>query len=108
LGHTVPELNITEYSKNKFEKLQFSMMIPELANHLKTDLKHIRFFLIHSSSCTLFSMTRIFSILQVNTVILCGIETHACIRHTTIDLIEQGFNVHIVVDACSSRTMVDR
>ena len=47
-------------------------------------------------------------LLQVNTVILCGIETHACIRHTTIDLIDQGFNVHVVVDACSSRTMVDR
>lgn len=45
---------------------------------------------------------------QVNTVVLCGIETHACIRHTAIDLIDQGFNVHVVVDACSSRTMVDR
>ncbi|KAK4023839.1 hypothetical protein OUZ56_009232 [Daphnia magna] len=84
LGHTVPELNITEYSKDKFEKLQFSMMTPELMKHLKGELKH------------------------VNTVVLCGIETHACIRHTAIDLIDQGFNVHVVVDACSSRTMVDR
>nr|CAH0105691.1 unnamed protein product [Daphnia galeata] len=78
------ELNITEYSNTKFEKLQFSMMVPELINHLKAELNH------------------------VNTVVLCGIETHACIRHTTLDLIDQGFNVHVVVDCCSSRTMVDR
>ena len=45
---------------------------------------------------------------MVDSVILCGIETHACIRHTAMDLIEQGFNVHVVVDACSSRTAVDR
>lgn len=25
-----------------------------------------------------------------------------------MDLIENGFNVHVVVDACSSRSMVDR
>lgn len=46
--------------------------------------------------------------LQVDSVVLCGIEAHACIRHTVIDLLERGFNVHVVVDACSSRTMVDR
>merc|ERR1712116_18623 len=39
---------------------------------------------------------------------LCGIETHACIRHTTMDLVENGFNVHVVVDACSSRSLTDR
>lgn len=45
---------------------------------------------------------------KVNSVILCGIETHACIRHTTMDLVENGFNVHVVVDACSSRSLTDR
>lgn len=46
--------------------------------------------------------------IQVNSVILCGIEAHACIRATTMDLIEAGFNVHVVVDTVSSRTTVDR
>ena len=48
LGHTVPELNITEYSKHKFEKLQFSMMVPELVDHLKTELKHVRLYAMFS------------------------------------------------------------
>ena len=26
-------------------------------------------------------------------IILCGIETQACIQHTTLDLLEQGFEV---------------
>ena len=29
----------------------------------------------------------------VRSVILCGIETHACIHHTAIDLIERGIEV---------------
>ena len=31
-------------------------------------------------------------------VILCGIETHACIHHTAIDLIERGIEVYIIVE----------
>ena len=37
-------------------------------------------------------------------VILCGIETHACIHHTAIDLIEMGIEVlaiHFVLTSCS-------
>ena len=57
-------------------------------------------------------------------MILCGIETQACIHHTTLDLLDQGFEVltgrlsaekdtryaqvHIPVDCASSRSMVDR
>ena len=37
-------------------------------------------------------------------VILCGIETQACIYHTVMDLLERGdINVHVVADCCSSR-----
>ena len=45
---------------------------------------------------------------ETRSVILCGLETHACIYHTTLDLLEQDFEVHVVVDACSSRSMTDR
>ena len=41
-------------------------------------------------------------------MILCGVEAHACIRHTAIDMIGAGFDMHVVVDACSSRNQVDR
>ena len=46
---------------------------------------------------------------DVKSVILCGIETHACIYHTTLDLIaDHDLDVHVVVDCCSSRSLVDR
>ncbi|CAI2727967.1 unnamed protein product [Schistosoma spindalis] len=45
---------------------------------------------------------------QINSVLLCGIETHVCVQSTALDLIEQGIQVHCIVDAVSSRNMVDR
>uniref|UniRef100_A0A667HHY5 Isochorismatase domain containing 2 n=1 Tax=Lynx canadensis TaxID=61383 RepID=A0A667HHY5_LYNCA len=40
---------------------------------------------------------------QLRSVLLCGIETQACILNTTLDLLDRGLQVHVVVDACSSR-----
>ncbi|MBF0553281.1 MAG: hydrolase [Nitrospirae bacterium] len=37
-------------------------------------------------------------------VILCGIETHICILQTCLDLIDAGYEVHVVSDCTSSRT----
>ncbi|KAF6077829.1 isochorismatase domain containing 2 [Phyllostomus discolor] len=45
---------------------------------------------------------------QVRSVLLCGIETQACIMNTALDLLDLGLQVHVVVDACSSRSQVDR
>ena len=41
-------------------------------------------------------------------IILCGIETHVCVYQTAQDLIENGFDVHIVTDAVSSRTEANK
>ncbi|XP_030366613.1 isochorismatase domain-containing protein 2 isoform X2 [Strigops habroptila] len=41
---------------------------------------------------------------QLSAAILCGIEA----QQTTLDLLEQGLDVHVVVDACSSRSPMDR
>lgn len=38
-------------------------------------------------------------------VVLCGVETHICVTQTALDLIDSGYQVHIAVDACSSRSM---
>jgi isochorismate hydrolase len=43
-----------------------------------------------------------------NSVVLFGIETQVCVQQTTLDLLERGYNVHIVADGCSSRSQVDR
>lgn len=84
LGRTVPELGIQEHGIVPVQKTRFSMCVPEVLENLKSN---------HS---------------EVNTVVLCGIETHACIHETAMDLLEKGFGVHVVVDACSSRSLLDR
>ncbi|XP_059150725.1 isochorismatase domain-containing protein 2-like [Physella acuta] len=81
LGHTVSELDVSHHKV--FTKTCFSMMVPTLQAEIQK-LKDVR------------------------SVVLCGIEAHACVQQTALDLIEQGYDVHVVVDACSSRTMVDR
>ncbi|CAH8503521.1 unnamed protein product [Schistosoma turkestanicum] len=45
---------------------------------------------------------------QIDSVLLCGIEAHVCVQSTALDLIERGTQVHCIVDAVSSRNMVDR
>merc|ERR1711992_487552 len=85
LGPTVPELGIAEANIKPYAKTCFSMCLPELMQELKEKKP------------------------DVKSVILCGIETHACIYHTTLDLIaDHDIDVHVVVDCCSSRSMTDR
>jgi hypothetical protein len=36
-------------------------------------------------------------------VLLAGIETHICIYQTALGLIQEGYHVEVVADACSSR-----
>ena len=47
-------------------------------------------------------------LVEVKSVILCGIEGHACVQQTVFDLVEQNYDVHVITDAVSSRNMVDR
>ena len=41
-------------------------------------------------------------------VLLCGIEAHVCVQYTALELLNLGFDVHIIADAVSSRTQVNR
>jgi len=41
-------------------------------------------------------------------VVLLGIESHVCVYQTAADLISNDYNVHLVVDAVSSRTKENR
>ncbi|NWV23590.1 ISC2A protein, partial [Origma solitaria] len=98
LGPTVPELGAQDLPR--FPKTAFSMV--GAAGPLLGDPK-------------------------ICSVILCGIEAQACVLvrgdpniwgvlwgsqrgfgQTTLDLLERGLDVHVVVDACSSRSQGER
>jgi nicotinamidase-related amidase len=41
-------------------------------------------------------------------VVLLGIESHVCVYQTALDLIQNGYSIHLVADAVSSRTKENR
>ncbi len=41
-------------------------------------------------------------------VVVCGTETHVCVLQTVLDLLHEGFVVHIVKDAMMSRASANR
>jgi nicotinamidase-related amidase len=45
---------------------------------------------------------------NITDIIICGVESHICVLKTTLEAIEQGFNVHIVQDAVSSRSIENK
>jgi nicotinamidase-related amidase len=65
-----------------FEKKNFSMCTEEVSAHM---LK-----------------------LDKQSIVLFGIEAHVCVQQTALDLLEQGKDVHIIVDACTSQQAYDR
>ncbi len=41
-------------------------------------------------------------------IVITGIECHVCVYQTALDLISNGYTVHLATDAVSSRTMENR
>ena len=84
LGSTVSELKeVMAENTPVVAKTKFSMMVPEVLNEIEQKPK-------------------------VKKVLLTGIETHVCILQTTLDLIERGYEVHVLVDGVSSQRLGDR
>lgn len=79
LGATVKELNPSAFPC--FAKMDFSMCTPEVEAHVGAGKQDY---------------------------IICGLETQVCVLQTTLDLLEQGKTVHVVVDAVSSSRALDR
>lgn len=83
LGSTVSEVS-EAFSENVYisEKSAFSALLEEnILNKIK-DLK----------------------LKGINQIFICGIETHICLLQTVQDLIKEGFEVHVVENASSSRS----
>uniref|UniRef100_A0A673U6C2 Isochorismatase domain-containing protein 1 n=1 Tax=Suricata suricatta TaxID=37032 RepID=A0A673U6C2_SURSU len=82
LGSTVQEIDLTGV-KLVLPKTKFSVVLPEVEAALA-------------------------EIPGVRSVVLFGVETHVCIQQTALELVGRGIEVHIVADATSSRSMMDR
>ena len=41
---------------------------------------------------------------NIKSLILCGAEAHICVLKTALDALKEGYEVHVVADAVSSRT----
>eukprot|EP00534_Pseudo-nitzschia_fraudulenta_P000352 CAMPEP_0201120714 /NCGR_PEP_ID=MMETSP0850-20130426/4732_1 /ASSEMBLY_ACC=CAM_ASM_000622 /TAXON_ID=183588 /ORGANISM="Pseudo-nitzschia fraudulenta, Strain WWA7" /LENGTH=211 /DNA_ID=CAMNT_0047386943 /DNA_START=141 /DNA_END=776 /DNA_ORIENTATION=- len=65
-----------------FEKKRFSMCTEDVNSHLST--------------------------LNKKSVVLFGIEAHVCVQQTCLDLLEDGIDVHLIVDGISSQQAFDR
>ena len=89
LGETVPELGLTEAMADPklnvklYDKTLFSMLTPQVKQALE-------------------------ELNRPKSVILCGIEAHVCILQTCLDLLHEGYDVHVVSDAVSSSTSYNR
>ena len=46
--------------------------------------------------------------LAVKQVVLCGLETHVCVNQTAHDLLDRGFQVHVLCDCVTSRFEYNR
>ncbi len=76
--------------------------VPEIAQHL-TDLEPANKSMF--SCCGTDQFNARLNESRRNQVLLCGIETHICVYQTAIDLLARGFNVNVIADAVSSRTL---
>ncbi|TFY82518.1 hypothetical protein EWM64_g1489 [Hericium alpestre] len=79
LGPTVPELPaepLGDLHLGTIEKTLFSMATPEVISILKERHMH--------------------------SIVLFGIESHVCVLQSTLDLLELGFDVHVLADGVSS------
>ena len=43
----------------------------------------------------------------IHNLLLCGIETHVCVAQSAMDLMSQGFNVFVCMDAVGARNEID-
>ncbi len=82
LGETVPEIKTGLGSILPMEKVSFSCCGVEMFNNKLNRSERKQ-------------------------VILTGIETHVCVLQTAGDLIQKGYEVHVVADAICSRRKLD-
>jgi nicotinamidase-related amidase len=74
--------------------------VPEVAEHL--DEQPI------DKVCFSAARAEGFDLAGARQAVVCGIEAHVCVNQTVADLLDAGTQVHVAVDAVSSRSEIDR
>ncbi|KIK99712.1 hypothetical protein PAXRUDRAFT_822482 [Paxillus rubicundulus Ve08.2h10] len=80
LGNTAPEIDLASLGDlhvATIEKSLFSMMVPEIKALLQ-ERPHVK------------------------SVVLFGIESHVCVLQSALDLLQEGYDVHVLADGVSS------
>ena len=60
------------------------------------------------SSCGAAQFEKKLKTLKVEQVVICGLETHVCVNQTAHDLLDRGFQVHLMTDCVASRFTHDK
>jgi len=60
------------------------------------------------SSCGAQILTERFRSSGISQVVVCGLETHVCVNQTAHDLLDLGFDVHLLTDCVASRFESDK
>lgn len=81
------------------------MCTPDLIRHTKENVKGEYF---HSFLSVIDAFWPTNPSSDFNTAIICGIEAHACVLQTALDLLDHNRQVYVVADAVSARSLTDR
>jgi nicotinamidase-related amidase len=78
----------------------------EITSVLPTDFEYIE--KTAFSSCGAAPFAEGLRSAGVSQIVICGLETHVCVNQTAHDLLDRGFEVHLLTDCVASRFERDR
>jgi nicotinamidase-related amidase len=107
LGGTVPELAevLGSASTRSLAKMQFSAVEEGLGAWLRPPAKPVQG---NARSLPKHLQKAASGPQPCDTIVLAGCEAHVCLLQTALDLLEDEFDVWVVMDACSSRSERNR
>lgn len=82
IGALLPEIRAELGEADPFDKMQFDCFADQVIREKVTELHR-----------------------DVNTLIICGVETHICIYQSVLGALREGYNVWVPADAVSSRAV---
>jgi len=79
----------------------------KLGKTIDFDIRYKSFSKRAFSCCQCKELIKELKFKNVNSIMICGIETHICILQSCLDLIDAGFQIYLLSDAVGSRNSND-